>query len=421
MTARAYLRSRSWLGKKFGLSPMRALVRALDHPERAFKSVLIAGTNGKGSVSACLDTALRACPLKVGRYTSPHLTDIRERITVSGRNIGRADFERLVLHVRDQADRLIRAGKLEAHPNHFEILTAVAFLFFREQAIDLAVLEVGLGGRLDATNVASPLVSAIVSLDFDHEDLLGNTLAAIAREKAGVLRRNRVTVLGPMPQEAKHAITESAKVVGARLVPAFEGTSLRTGASGLTVATPAGRYPGLTTLPGAHQRANLAVAIRMVEALAAAGIPVDPAHAVHAMNDVRWPGRLERVEGSPPFLLDAAHNPAGARALAAYLKSGGVSHLLVFGAMRDKHIQEMADALFPPARLVIGTRPRMTRAATTGELKGFGSALGKVLIEEPSIARALARARKEALPGEVVVVAGSLYLVAAVRKRLIRG
>ena len=149
---------------------MRALMRELKHPERAFKSILIAGTNGKGSVSAYLDEGLRAASLRVGRYTSPHLIDIRERVTVSGRNIGPAAFERLVLEVRDASERLVEKRILPAHPNHFEILTAVAFLFFRENKVDIAVLEVGLGGRLDATNVASPLVSTIVSIDFDHEE-----------------------------------------------------------------------------------------------------------------------------------------------------------------------------------------------------------------------------------------------------------
>jgi dihydrofolate synthase/folylpolyglutamate synthase len=421
LTAREYLRSRSWLGTKFDLRAMRALMRELKHPERAFKSILIAGTNGKGSVSAYLDEGLRAASLRVGRYTSPHLIDIRERVTVSGRNIGPAAFERLVLEVRDASERLVEKRILPAHPNHFEILTAVAFLFFRENKVDIAVLEVGLGGRLDATNVASPLVSTIVSIDFDHEEFLGRTLTAIAREKAGVVRRGRKVVMGPMPRAAREAIVSIARARGATIVPSHKGVTLHDDAAdgALDVRTPMGAYAGVRPLPGAHQRTNLVVAIRSLEALSEAGITLDLDRAVPAMSRAEWPGRLERFEGRPPFLLDGAHNPAGAKALAAYLREEGTPHVLVFGAMRDKHVDEMASELFPLARRVIATRVRMKRAATTAYLFEVGRKLGVSAFEEASISRAVARAARAARPGETVVVAGSLYLVGAVRKRLL--
>jgi dihydrofolate synthase/folylpolyglutamate synthase len=419
MTAREYLRSRSWLGKKFGLKTMRALVRELGHPERSFASVLVAGTNGKGSVSAYLDTALRSASLKVGRYTSPHLIDIRERITVSGRNIGDAEFERLVLAVRGAAERLVRKGVIEAHPNHFEILTAVAFLCFQRRGVDIAVLEVGLGGRLDATNVASPLVSAIVSIDFDHEEFLGSTLPSIAAEKAGVVRKGRAVVVGPMEEAARRRIEEVARDKGARFVSAPRGVLVRKVGRELFIRTALGRYAHVSPLAGAHQRNNLVVAIRTLEALAEAGVRLDLARAVSAMSDAVWPGRLERLAGRPKYLLDGAHNPAGAKALAAYLKETAEPHLLIFGAMRDKHFPEMAAELFPRARLVIATRVRMTRAATTAQLARIGEQLGKRVIEEPSVQKALSRAASLARPRETVVVAGSLYLVGAVRKRLL--
>lgn len=416
VTAREYLRSRSWLGTKFGLRTMRALMRELRHPERAFKSVLIAGTNGKGSVSAYLDTALRAVGLNVGRYTSPHLIDMGERITVSGRNIGNTELERLVLEVRDAADRLVRGRTIETHPNHFEILTAVAFLYFRRKAIDVAVLEVGLGGRLDATNVSSPLVSAIVSIDFDHEEYLGRTLTAIAGEKAGVVRANRAVVVGPMDAEAERKIRDVSRRRRALVLPAFRGVTARLASGELSVRTPQATYRRLRPLPGAHQRINLVVAIRTLEALVAAGIRMDLPRAVAGMSEAIWPGRLERLSGRPRFLLDGAHNPAGARALAAYLRETGEPHILIFGAMRDKHFREMGETLFPLARRIVVTRVRMTRAATTGQLAEVGRAGGQSVIEEPSIRGALRRAASLARPGETVVVAGSLYLVGAVRK-----
>ena len=399
---------------------MRALMRELGHPEHSFKSVLIAGTNGKGSVSAYLDVALRSVSLKVGRYTSPHLIDIRERMTVSGRNIGNPEFERLVLKVRDRAESLRRRGVIETHPNHFEILTAVAFLHFQKSRVDIAVLEVGLGGRLDATNVASPLVSAIVSIDFDHEEYLGRTLAAIAFEKAGVVRRNRAVVVGPMAPEAERAIVERARLKRAAIVSAFQGVTVRRVGEELDVKTPLGRYLGIKALPGAHQHINLVVAIRTLEALSGAGVDLDLDRAVAAISGAIWPGRLERIAGHPAFLLDGAHNPAGARALANYLDETQEPHILLFGAMRDKHVREMAEELFPKARLVIATRVRMTRASTTDQLAGIGLGVGKTVIEEPSINLALLRATRSAAPGETVVVAGSLYLVGAIRKRLLR-
>ena len=420
VTAREYLRSRSWLGQKFGLATMRALMRELGHPELAFRSVIIAGTNGKGSVSAYLDAALRGASLRVGRYTSPHLIDIRERMTVAGRDIGNAEFERLVLAVRDAAGRLRRQGTIEGHPNHFEILTAVAFLYFQRQSVEVAVLEVGLGGRLDATNVASPLVSAIVSIDFDHEEYLGSTLGSIAAEKAGVVRSNRAVVVGPMDAEAEGKIREISRKKNARVVSALQGVAVRRSGGELRVRTPQGSYAHLHPLEGAHQRTNLVVAIRTLEALASAGLKMDLPKAVAAMSQAVWPGRLERIHGHPSFLLDGAHNPAGAKALAAYLKETREPHVLVFGAMRDKHFHEMGETLFPLARRVIVTRVRMTRAATTEQLAEIGQVTGQAVIEEPSIRGALSKAASLARPGETVVVAGSLYLVGAVRKLLVR-
>ncbi len=193
-----YLAQRVRFGMKFGLETMRALVEEMGHPESAYPSLLIAGTNGKGSVAAYCDAVLRASGLRTGRYTSPHLVHVSERITVDGRAISERDFARAVRGVRDAATRLVRRGVLDAHPTFFEVLTAAAFAHFRDERVDVAVLEVGLGGRLDATNVVEPLASAIVSVDFDHEVYLGRSLAAIAREKAGVLRAGRATVIGPL-------------------------------------------------------------------------------------------------------------------------------------------------------------------------------------------------------------------------------
>jgi dihydrofolate synthase/folylpolyglutamate synthase len=410
-----YLAQRTRFGMKFGLETMRALVEEMGHPERAYPSLLIAGTNGKGSVAAYCDAVLRASGLRVGRYTSPHLVRVNERITVSGREIGTHAFGRAVRAVRDAAARLVARGTLDAHPTFFEVLTAAAFEHFRSQRVDVAVLEVGLGGRLDATNVVEPVASAIVSVDFDHEVYLGRTLAAIASEKAGVMRRGRPVVVGAMSAEARHALMVRARATGALLVDATRGTRVLETALGVELRTPERLYRGLRPLPGAHQRANLLVAIRLLEASSRAGLAVALDAVPDAIAGTRWPGRLERVAGDPPLVLDGAHNPAGARALAAHLR-GGPPFVLVFAAMSDKDVAGLARALFPLATRVVLTQPRVSRAASPGELARRCGTLGRRAEREPSVFRALARARRLARqrPGMVVVVAGSLYLVGAV-------
>ena len=397
-----YLAARVRFGIKFGLETMRALVAEMGHPERACPVLLIAGTNGKGSVAAYCDAALRASGLRVGRYTSPHLVDVRERIAVNGRAIGERDFASAVRQVKDAATRLVRRGVLGAHPTFFEVLTAAAFAHFRDRRVDVAVLEVGLGGRLDATNVAEPLASAIVSVALDHQLYLGDTLAAIAREKAGVLRAGRATVVGPLPGEARRAVAARARALGARVVEAAR--------------TPLLRYRRIEPLPGAHQRDNLRVALRLLEEAKRAGLKLRPGRVPAGIAATRWPGRLQRVPGRPALVLDGAHNPAAARALAAHL-AGGPPFVLVFAAMADKDVRGIARALFPLASAVVLTRPRVSRAATPETLARRAGTLAHGAQREPSVARALALARRLARahgPETEVVVAGSLYLVGAV-------
>jgi dihydrofolate synthase/folylpolyglutamate synthase len=384
----AYLESLVHFGQKFGLETMQTLCEGLGHPERSAPSLLIAGTNGKGSVAAYLDHALRAAGLRVGRYTSPHLVRVNERIVVDGRPIDDGELGAALDGVR----------AVFPLPTYFEALTAAAFEHFRRAAVEVAVLEVGMGGRLDATNVADPLVSAIVSIDFDHQSYLGSTLGAIAREKAGVMRPGRVTVVGPLPAEAQAAIDAQAAAVGAHVWSARDGT----------------RWRGNAPLPGAHQRDNLQVAVRVLEAAADAGLPIDLDAAFAGLARTEWPGRLQWIPGDVPLLLDGAHNIAGARALAGHLETRREPFVLLFGAMHDKAFAEMAAVLFPLAREVVVTRPPVERAATTEELAAAASALGIRCHVRPDVASALALARERARGVGPVVVAGSLYLVGAV-------
>ncbi len=409
--ADAYLSSRVRLGMKFGLETMRSLVEALDHPERAYAVVLVAGTNGKGSVAAYVDAVLRAGGLRVGRYTSPHLVRVHERITVGGRPIADRALHDAVSRVRSAAEGL-RSEATPAEPTFFEVLTAAALLHFRSARVEAAVLEVGMGGRLDATNVTEPLCSAIVTVDHDHEAYLGGTLAAIAREKAGVLRRGRVTVLGPMAVAPRRAIEADAARIGARLSDASADTEVR--ADGrqpgrIDLVTPSGTYPALRPLPGVHQRANLAVAVRLLEEARAAGLAVDLGAVAEGVARTRWPGRLQRLAGRPPLLLDGAHNPAGARALADELRHQP-PFVLVFGAMADKDVGAMGRILFPLARQVVITQVGEARAASPDEVaRRVGPAAARAR-REPRVLSALAQARRLAGRRGLVVVAGSLYL-----------
>jgi dihydrofolate synthase/folylpolyglutamate synthase len=417
-----YLAQRTRFGVKFGLGTMRTLVAEMGHPERAFPTLLVAGTNGKGSVVAYVDAALRASGLRTGRYTSPHLVRLNERLTVNGRDVSDHDLEIAIRAVRDAARRLVARGLIRAHPTYFEALTAAALAHFRRRRVDVAVLEVGLGGRLDATNVSDPLVSAVVSVALDHEVYLGRTFASIAREKAGVMRKGRPTVVGPLPPPALRAIRARARATRARLVDARRGARVVARDGTVDLLTPTRVYRGLRPLPGAHQRDNLLVAVRLLEEARGAGLAVDLDAVPGAVARTRWPGRLEWVPGDPPLLLDGAHNPAGARALARYLADKR-PFVLLFAAMDDKDVAGLARALFPLASAVVLTRPRQPRAMDPLALAQRADERAAGAVREPSVFRALARARRLARArgrGTPVVVAGSLFLVGEVKRILER-
>jgi len=396
---------------------MRALVEELGHPERSYPTLLISGTNGKGSVAASVDAVLNASGLRSGLYTSPHLVRVHERIRVCGVEITGAALARSVGQVRDAAERLVGLRTLAQHPTYFEVLTAAAFDHFRRQRVDVAVLEVGLGGRLDATNVAEPLASAIVSVDLDHQEFLGHSLREIAAEKAGVLRRGRATVLGPLPEEARARVEARAREIGAPLVDAMEETRVSIGRESVDVATPVGSYRDVRPLPGAHQHDNLRVAIRLLEEAKGAGIPVDLGRVREGIGATRWPGRLEHISGDPPLLLDGAHNPAGARALAAELRLRR-PFVLLFGAMADKDLEAITRELFPLADGLVLTAPRMARAASPEEVRARAGEPARTAVLEPNPRLALRAARSLAGPRRLVVVAGSLYLVGEVKALL---
>ncbi len=422
MTALQSVFALEQFGIKLGLDNIRALCQALGGPQRAFATVIVAGTNGKGSVTAMVDRALIAAGHRSGRYTSPHLVRVEERFAIDGVEIETPALERAAARTLGAIDDLLARGVLHAPPTFFEATTAIAFDVFREAGVEIAVLEVGLGGRLDATNVAGALAVAITSIDRDHEQQLGSSLEQIALEKAGVIKAGRPVVVGAMTDGPRGAIARVAAERGAPLLEATPAGGCRASChpedGTVALATPLREYPRLTLgLPGMHQVANALVAVRLLEAIDAAGIPVGAEAIVSGLRDVRWPGRLEwiRVEGGE-LLLDAAHNPAGARSLAAHL-SASAPLPLVFGVMKDKDVGGMLGALAPVVSRVVATEARTPRALAANEVarraRQAFPALDVVCLADPVEAcrAALADARR-------AVVAGSIFLIGDVRGRL---
>ena len=400
-------------GVKFDLANITHLLEELARPEQAWKAVHIAGTNGKGSVAAMLEAVLRCAGYRTGLYTSPHLVRINERIQVAGQEISEADFAAVSADVVAAIERLLALQKLPGHPSFFECLTGVGFEHFRRARCEIGVVEVGMGGRLDATNAVTPLVSVITPVDFEHETFLGHTLEQIAFEKAGIIKEGGVVVSAVQHPEAAGVLERVARERGAHLICAPPDALLRLD----------GRLQ--LALPGRHQVANAAVVATVVQELRRLGVEVPRAALAEGLSAVRWPGRLEWVQGRPALLLDGAHNPAAARALHGYLcealaghDSGGSARRLVllFGAMRDKAVGEIADLLFPMATAVVLTQPQQRRATTPQAIGELTRHLNPCVLEREQPRQALQLARELAGPEGVVVVTGSLYLVGEIRQ-----
>ena len=424
----SFLFSLERLGMKFGLENMRRICAALDHPERSFQSVIVAGTNGKGSVTAMTSAALHAAGHRTARYTSPHLERIEERFVIGEREVATADLEDAAAAVQATVERLVADGGLESLPTFFECATAIAFELFRRQSVEIAVVEVGLGGRLDATNVLMPMAAVITSIDFDHQDLLGETLESIAREKAGVIKPGIPVVVGPVAPGAHAVIETVCRERGARLVSVTSQVRVsadapaHTGATMVTIEAGGYRLEHVElALRGRHQIANAAVAFCLMTELASLGVRLDPLSMRAGLAEARWPGRLERVTWrGAEVLLDAAHNPAGARALADYLRETGWTDVtLVLGVMRDKDAAAMLSAVLPCCAVLVCTTPPSPRALAAEALAALASSLCAglpaapdriVAIADP--AEAMAHACQDA---KRVVAAGSIFLIGPLR------
>ncbi|WP_131995975.1 bifunctional folylpolyglutamate synthase/dihydrofolate synthase [Acidipila rosea] len=435
------------LRRKFELGHMRVLMAALGEPQMKFPSVLIAGTNGKGSTAATLASILHEAGYTMGLYTSPHLERVNERIQFNGEPIEDEQFARLYFQVDDTARQLVTKAMLPAMPSFFETLTALAFLAFAERQVDIAILEVGMGGRLDATNIVEPLLSIITDISLDHTEWLGPTITDIAREKAGILRRGGTLITLPQHPEANQAIGEIAVSLEVRGVSATEYLPARTAGS-----TPFhNQYPLSvlgqvievnSPLAGQHQQRNLALAIAAAVELGRISnsdsynhnlisncnsYNISAAHIEAGIRKARWPGRLEFIDASqrrPKILLDVGHNPAGAWALRSALSSlepedaPPTTKTLVFGCLRDKAIDEIAQVLFPLFDRVVLTPVHSPRSASLERLLEATARTGVPVSVAENAQEAVAAAIAQTPEDGLIVVSGSVYLVGEVRSAL---
>ena len=402
----SYLFSLEQFGIKLGLDNSAAIVARLGHPERAFHSIHIAGTNGKGSVTAMVDAALRAAGHRSARYTSPHLVALEERFVIDGRPVARDAMIAAVADVRDAVESLRADGSLDVQPTFFEVTTAAAFELFRRAGVETAVLEAGLGGRLDSTNVVSPIATAITSIALDHEQYLGSTLAGIAAEKAGIIKPGVPVVIGDLAPDALAVIERVARARGADVIR----------------STAADAAPFTVGLRGRHQTANAGIAVRLLHVVHARGLAAPASAIARGLAAPGWPGRLDlrRLPDGRELLMDAAHNPAGAASLASYLRERQTAPApLVFAAMRDKNIAGILTALAPAIDSLVVTRASHPRSAEPSAIAEQARAVAPSLPVsiEPSPDAALAAAWRRS---NTIVVAGSIFLLGDVL-RLVDG
>jgi len=434
--ATEFLFSLRRFGWRLGLETIQRLLNLLGNPQRSVPSAHIGGTNGKGSTAAMLAAILQTAGHRTGLYTSPHLLDFTERIRVNGRPIGEAEVTQLTARLKELcAEHFVHypmstpvpqaASDRLPHPTFFELTTAMAFQFFRQEATEAAVVEVGLGGRFDATNVITPQVSVVTNVSLEHQDYLGRTLSEIGGEKAGIVKRD-VPVVTATRGEGYEVIRQASVERRAPLIPiqeAYTWTIRESGLDGQTIdlAGPVRRYAGLRIpLAGRHQIENAVVAIAAAEVLETQGLRVGEAAIRYGLEQARWPGRLQIVSDRPRILLDGAHNPAGAQALAAFVAEHRAMLnrlILVFGVLRDKDWEAMLAPLGRLADQAILTHPPADRGADPHQLVAADRYCPKVEIaadprEGVTLARSVAR------PGDTILVTGSLYTVAAALRAL---
>lgn len=397
---------------RFGLAPVKKLLLRLGNPQEAYPTILIAGTNGKGSTAAMTASILQCAGYRVGLYTSPHLIDVRERIVINGKKISQHEFRRVIAFVKDKVQQPI---------TYFEFLTAAAFVYFQKRNVDVAVLEVGLGGRLDATNVCKPLVSVITNIDLEHTSYLGRTLEAIACEKAGIIKKRGVCVTAARSQRVLNVFESICQRRQAKLFCLGRDITIKKEKNGfVSYQGLYRRFTGLSVaLRGDHQLSNAALALAAAEICEKKGIVIDDQALREGLKNVRWAGRLEILQDKPFFILDGAHNPAGMAALCRSLKKDFSYRKLIFifGALKDKDYRLMLKTIIPLSSKIILTPIQTSRAVPVGDLFRLAAGMTRV---KPLLAEnandAVAQALRLAGQKDLICAAGSFYLVGEIKQ-----
>jgi dihydrofolate synthase/folylpolyglutamate synthase len=409
---------------KFNLENITILLERLGWPERTFASIHIAGTNGKGSTAAFTESILRAAGFRTGLNTSPHLERINERIKIGGEEISDAVFADVFTRIQQAIEELLADGKLRVHPTYFECVTTIAFEAFSRERVEFAVIEVGLGGRLDATNVLTPLVSVITRIDFDHENFLGHSLREIAGEKAGILKKGVAAVFAEQQPEVREILLQRAKALDCSVVEtgmAFrvEREAVQDGCVLATVVenSTAKEFEIAPRLAGRFQLQNALNALAVARLLQAKKYRIADEDLLRGISAAEWPGRIERLQSGPDVYLDGAHNPGAARELAKFVKENlsGRKIFLLYAAMRDKAVDEVTGILFPLAQEVIFTEARTPRAISAAQLADMAGHYAAYYSVIPKAEDALALALEKARPEDAILVTGSLYLVGQLR------
>lgn len=421
--ALGWIHSTYRFGSQLGLERISVLLDLLGRPHDSGQFVHIAGTNGKGSVTSMVASILTEAGYRTGTYTSPHLEDFRERIRLDGRKIGKEEVAELVSRIQTQVEKMTRSG--HPHPTEFEIVTAMAFVYFKESGCDWVSLEVGLGGRFDATNVVTPAVSVITPVSLDHTDRLGNTLGEIAFEKAGIIKPGVPVVAAPQAPEALTVILDRARALGCRVVLVGEDISWRVEAESirgqeiqvLARETELGRL--FVPLAGPHQAVNAVTAVAAARVLADLGLEIGWETIKAGIARTRWPGRLEVVSERPLIILDGAHNPGGATALVRSLHLIARRKIIsVVGMLKDKDYRKVLSQVLPFCDVVVATSPVSERALDAGTLAEEARKYCSDVTVSGNVKDALELALEQASSEDAVLIWGSLYLVGAVRTLL---
>ena len=418
----SYLEQIQSLGIKFGLDNVRTILSCLHNPHRKYPSILVAGTNGKGSVCAMLTQILYLHGFRTGLFTSPHLIRVEERIRIGNDIISKQVFSRLLSFLKKKMEDLIASKKLLSPPTYFEIMSCLAFLYFKEQEVDIAVLEVGMGGRFDATNVVNPILSVITTISYEHQRSLGDTLGQIAFEKAGIIRSGVPVVCGVKTVEAYETVKKRAAEIGAPFIGVFDKKGCFKQQKTETnyvfkYIYDGSEYTYSPSLYGEHQGNNAAVAIAASEQISKKWKKLIKKKIIEGIQTVKWDGRLEIISRHPFILLDGAHNEEGATAMRRYIQDFIASpRILIFAVMRDKQIKNLAKILFPMADKIILTCFPYYRAASPEEIKSRASEYHDQIILEPDLKNAVHVAVRSAAANGAILIAGSLFLVGEIKK-----